>query len=147
MSVVAFREFGEPDKLACLAVFDANCPEYFAPNEREDYLRFLTPVPAGYTVCVSDGGVAGAFGVFPQRVNSASLNWIMIAPEAQGLGIGSRIMALAVQQGRSMGAVRLQIAASHKSAPFFCKFGAVKDAFIDNGWGKGMHRVDMTLQL
>jgi hypothetical protein len=40
---------------------------------------------------------------------------------------------------------RLHIAASHKSAPFFAKFGAQELTTIVNGWGPAMHRVDMLL--
>jgi hypothetical protein len=38
----------------------------------------------------------------------------------------------------------LHIAASHKSAPFFARFGAHEAARIVDGWGPQMHRVDMT---
>ncbi len=146
MSVVTFRDYLEADMSACLAIFDANCPEFFAPNEREDYFQFLAAIPAGYTVCVVDGGVTGAYGVFPEE-ESARLNWILIAPDAQGLGIGSGIVTQALQRGRALGAISLHISASHRSAPFFDKFGAVTEAVIDHGWGEGMHRVDMTLKL
>jgi hypothetical protein len=41
------------------------------------------------------------------------------------------------------GGGRVKIAASHLSAPFFAKFGAVPLRTTDDGWGPGMHRVDM----
>ncbi len=147
MTNVTFRDYQDTDKLACLTIFDANCPEFFAPNEREDYLRFLDLSPVGYKVCDVAGSLAGAFGVFPGAGDSAGLNWILLDPGAQGLGIGSEIMAQAIASARSCGAKRMQIAASHKSANFFEKFGAETEAIIDHGWGAGMHRVDMVLQL
>ena len=36
-----FRGYRPPDESACLALFDENCPAFFAPNERDDYLVFL----------------------------------------------------------------------------------------------------------
>ncbi len=147
MDGIEFRSYLESDQSACLALFDANCPEFFAPNEREDYLRFLNATPAGYTVCAVPGGVVGAFGVFPQCSDVVSLNWILLDPGSQGMGIGSAIMARVLARARSQVAVSVQIAASHKSAPFFSRFGAVAESTIEHGWGAGMHRVNMQLKL
>ncbi len=36
-----FRPYQTADREACLGLFDANCPEFFAPNERADYVAFL----------------------------------------------------------------------------------------------------------
>jgi hypothetical protein len=41
----------------------------------------------------------------------------------------------------------LDVAASQHSAPFFARFGARELARTDDGWGPGMHRVDMELPL
>ena len=38
---VTFRSYVSTDKSVCLKLFDANCPEFFAPNERVDYAEFL----------------------------------------------------------------------------------------------------------
>ncbi len=48
---------------------------------------------------------------------------------------------------RTCGEGPLHIAASHKSAPFFARFGAQETATTPNGWGRDMHRVDMELVL
>ena len=41
----------------------------------------------------------------------------------------------------------IDIAASHLSAPFFTKFGASTLSETPNGWGQGMHKVDMEIVL
>ena len=46
---------------------------------------------------------------------------------------------------RANGGGPLQIAASHKSAPFFAGFGDREVATTPNGFGPGRHRVDMVL--
>ncbi|MEM1405046.1 MAG: GNAT family N-acetyltransferase [Pseudomonadota bacterium] len=144
---LAFRDYGKDDESACLAIFDGNCPEFFAPNEREDYRAFLGASPKGYEVCLSAGDVVGAFGVFPQLDGAPSLNWILLHPNAQGLGLGSAIMARSSASARALEAAFLRIAASHKSAPFFEKFGAQRKRFTKHGWGRDMHRVDMELPI
>ncbi|MFK8050819.1 MAG: GNAT family N-acetyltransferase [Halioglobus sp.] len=144
---LTFRPYTKADQRACLTIFDANCPEYFAPNERADYLAFLDTCPVGYELCEVTGKVMGAFGVFDRGEKAKDLNWILLDPSSQGRGIGSAIMtrvsSLALAADRHL----VHIAASHKSAPFFAKFGAEVISVTDHGWGSGMHRHDMELHL
>ena len=46
-----FAPYADGDREACLALFDANCPTFFAPNERADYAAFLDQCPPDYQVC------------------------------------------------------------------------------------------------
>ena len=147
MSNSGFRQYRPADQDSCLALFDANCPASFAPNERTDYLAFLQDDPAGYEVCLLDGRLAGAFGLCPCAPGEGSLNWILLFPQMQGRGPGSAIVAYVLEKARSSGVLFLRIAASHKSAPFFARFGAEAVAETPNGWGPGMHRIDMELRL
>jgi len=146
-SKVTFRPYSRTDREACLGLFDANCPEFFAPNERTDYLAFLDSSPRGYELCLIDDDVAGAFGLIGNGVSRRRLNWIMLNPQFQGLGAGRAIMENVAALAASEGIQVVDIAASQKSAPFFAKFGAVTMTVTDNGWGSGMHRVDMELAL
>ena len=38
---ISFISYSPGHMAACLALFDANCPEYFSPGERSDYESFL----------------------------------------------------------------------------------------------------------
>lgn len=147
MSPVSFRPYRKADRQACTGIFDANCPAFFAPNERLEYEEFLDSASGDYEVCEVDGKVLGAFGLSVAGEDTKRLSWIMLDPQAQGLGVGSAIMQRVIQLGRSSRTSVVKIAASHKSAPFFARFGASATSFIENGWGPGMDRVDMELQL
>ena len=140
-----FRAYRTVDESECLALFDANCPAFFAPNEREDYQTFLRDDVRRYEVCLIGDRLVGAFGVLPSPTGSLALRWILLSPNVQGLGIGSAIMARVLDVVRTHGGGPLQIAASHKSAPFFSKFSARQVAVTPDGFGPGMHRVDMVL--
>lgn len=156
-----FRQYARVDRGRCLEIFDANCPDSFAPNERTEYSAFLDDVPAGYEVCVVDGKVAGAFGLIssprPGDPHRLRINWIMIDPAVQGRGVGRAMMERVGERARGVreraGAggdetpLEIDIAASHVSAPFFARFGAVESSRVENGWGAGMHRVDMVLRV
>ena len=128
-------------------MFDANCPEFFAPNERQDYESFLQDVPEAYEVCIFDGRLLGAFGLLTNGKNEKRINWILIDTDTQGLGIGSKIMERAIHLARTSNTKTVNIAASQKSAPFFARFGAIVTATTKDGWGSGMDRVDMVLVL
>ncbi|MGB0833450.1 MAG: GNAT family N-acetyltransferase [Psychrobium sp.] len=132
---------------ACLTLFDENCPEFFAPNERDDYRGFLDQQYDGYCVCELESKVVGAFGLLQQDDGSHAINWILLSPTAQGIGLGKQIMAQVVQTAQDKGVNEISIAASHLSAPFFAKFAAKVIKETPNGWGKGMHRVDMVLSV
>lgn len=142
-----FRPYSASDRQACLAIFEANCPEFFAPNERADYLRFLDGAPEHYEVCEERDGVSGAFGLPGDAGSPLTLTWIMLHPRAQGRGTGAAIMRRVLDIATERQSPLIHIAASHRSAAFFSRFGAVEKDRRENGWGPGMHRVDMVLPL
>lgn len=144
---VHFRPYSRNDRETCLGLFDANCPDFFAPGERPDYASFLDTSSACYELCLVQGQVVGAFGLTGHERLRRSLSWLLIHPSSQDLGIGSVVMARVIRLAVSLGLELVEIAASHKSAPFFTKFGAVINGFFPDGWGPGMHRVDMALAL
>lgn len=147
MTDVTFRPYRDADYQACVDIFDANCPEYFAPNERDEYRCFLRDLNEGYEVCEENGRVVGAFGLLGVGERAKGLNWILLDPRVQGIGIGSRIMKRVACIGSKSGAELIRISASHKSAPFFERFGAKAISITEDGWGPGMHRVEMELSL
>ena len=146
-SNVTFRPYSSGDRDVCLGLFDANCPEFFSPNERADYLSFLETEPSGYELCLVDDDVVGAFGLIGNDAPRRSLNWIMLDPRSQGLGVGRAVMERVAALAASEEIQIVDIAASHKSAPFFERFGAVALKVTPDGWGPSMHRVDMKLSL
>lgn len=144
---VTFRGNLSTDKAACLELFDANCPEYFAPNERKDYENFLAANPENYELCFVARPLVGAFGLMHDGAGDRNLRWVLLEPSSQGLGIGAMIMERVILNASESGARVVNIAASHKSAPFFAKFGSTKVTVTANGWGPGLDRVDMVLKL
>ena len=145
---IRFIPYDERNFGGCLSLFDGNCPQYFAINERQDYSDFLQSNPLGYVLGFSGETLVSAFGLNVGSSGSkASLSWILVSATAQGNGLGNNMMdhliELAVQQGVSI----LEIAASNLSAPFFAKFGATTISETAHGWGLDMHRVDMRLVL
>ncbi len=135
------------DEGACLGLFDLNCPQHFAPCERRDYAQFLDGEPLGYEVWRVDGRLVGACGLTGDDAECRRLSWILLDPAAMGLGVGSAMMRRSLACASRLGLRCVVIAASHLSAPFFARFGAVVVSETIDGWGPGMHRLDMEIRL
>lgn len=144
---VKFRPYLSTDRESCLALFDANTPKFFALNERLDYSQFLDFNPTEYEVCLSKKSIIGAFGLIGEEPQYKNLNWILISPKFQGAGVGSILINRAISIAHKEKLEHIKIAASHLSAPFFAKYGAQYILEIKDGWGIGMHRIDMELHL
>jgi hypothetical protein len=89
----------------------------------------------------------GAYGLYADGPDRLALRWIIVSAAAQQRGLGSMMMSRIVTGLRESEGVTLRISASHRSAPFFAKFGARELTTIPDGWGPGMHRVEMELLL
>ena len=146
MKTLTFRAYSPADRTACLDLFDANCPEFFAPNERVDYEGFLDEAPSTYWVCVRGREILAAFG-FVRHRERGRIQWIMVGREARGLGLGGRMMRRIQAEAGASGVRIIDIAASQKSASFFARYGAEPRQSIPEGWGPGLDRIDMELEL
>lgn len=147
MKEVSFRQYRRDHYEVCMSLFDANCPAYFAPNERADYEAYLSSVPVGYEIAYLDNESCGAFGFQILDAVQARLQWILVAPSAQGMGVGLQMMTRVKNLADSRRTQEVHIAASQKSAPFFARFGAKPGVTTPHGWGHGMHRIDMLLSV
>ena len=143
---IGFRFYTPGDYARCLEIFDANCPAYFAPNERADLDSFLDQHGANYEVCVQGETVVGSFCVLSEdNSDRCELRWIMLDPLHQGHGAGALIMRRAWELACEREASCIDIAASQYSATFFARFGATETKRTPDGWGPVMDRVDMVL--
>lgn len=148
MTDMQIRSYTPADQSACLAVFQQNVPDFFAPNEEADFIAFLQQAPKSYRVVTkrADTTILGCFGLTRhQEPTKASINWIMLASQAQGMGVGRLMMQDCLAQARQLKVNDILIAASQHSAPFFAHFGAIELARQADGWGPGMHKVDMLI--
>lgn len=147
-NAVHFLPYDDTHFDACMRLFDANCPDFFAPNEKADYQVFLKRAADRYRMVVLGGQVVGAFGVLDEgKAGRCRLNWIVVDSACHGSGVGRAIVGETIAVARQMCAGVVEIAASDKSAPFFAKFGARELQYTPHGWGPDMHRIDMELAL
>lgn len=145
---IDFKPYQSEDFSACMALFDDNCPSHFAPNEKADYQAYLEQLPEDYYIAYQGKKPLAAFGFLLNHTSKrGQITWIMVAKSTQGTGIGRQMMDKSRQLGLAADMEIVDIAASHLSAPFFARFGAKALNHIADGWGPGMHRIDMELVL
>lgn len=134
---------------ACLAIFDANCPAAFHPDERKDFVAFLAAPPYPYFVLVHDGAVLAAGGYrLIEGAASARLHWGMVRPDMQRQGLGRYLLLYRLREiGKLPGIETVECGTTPLSAPFFEKQGFRAIRVEKDGWGAGMDRVEMRKKL
>ncbi|NTT84677.1 GNAT family N-acetyltransferase [Tabrizicola fusiformis] len=145
-----FRPFRPDDITACLALFDGNCPRFFAPSEREEFASFLTaprPSDAPYLVLEDEGDILACGGIEISGPD-AHLTWGMVARDRHGQRLGTRLTEARLALARTLpGVERLILSTSQHTQGFYAGFGFAVTAHTPDGFGPGLDRVDMALLL
>lgn len=143
-----FRPFRPDDITACLAIFDGNCPRFFAPSEREEFAAFLTaphPADAPYLVLEDEGDILACGGIAVSGPD-AHLTWGMVARDRHGQRLGTRLTEARLALARTLpGVERLILSTSQHTQGFYAGFGFAVTAHTPDGFGPGLDRVDMAL--
>lgn len=126
-----FRPFEATDRRACLALLDANTPEFFGANERPDFEKFMDDLPGPYLVLVDGNRIIGCGGYCIEEANAsdgpsdirvARTTWGMVHPDYKGLGLGKLLFQHRRQMIKASGdADRIRVVTSQYIAGFFTK--------------------------
>ncbi|WP_462380571.1 GNAT family N-acetyltransferase [Pseudomonas sp. Marseille-QA0892] len=147
--MLTFERYNPSTRTACLGLFDANTPRFFAASERPDFERFLDHHASArhFEIGVLDGEVVscGGFRV-DAATGTAALAWGMVAPEFHGRGIGrvmthSRLGAAS----RHPGVIRIILDTSQHTQGFYARLGFKPVSLTRDGYGPGLDRWDMVL--
>ncbi|MEM1379903.1 MAG: GNAT family N-acetyltransferase [Pseudomonadota bacterium] len=148
MAAEAFRAYTGADRDQAMALLDANIPEAFHPGERGAFTEFLSAFATDYRVLPRQGRLIAAFALSAEpQPHTGRIRWLMAHPEVHGIGLGRAMMDEVKSEARARGIALITIAASHVSEAFYTRFGATVDVRTHDGWGPGMHRVDMTWRI
>jgi GNAT superfamily N-acetyltransferase len=150
--IVRVRSFRPSDRDACLALFDANAPQYFGHNERQEFAAFLDGLPPTFLVAERDlsGLLAcGGIEIYPDR-GEAEFRWVMVAPSAQKRGLGRVLMLLGARHLVERTAIRSILAyTTPQSAAFFGRLGFPTEIVRDelDYWTEGLDLRLLKIQL
>ena len=146
MNELIFSDYHPSDRPTCSAFFERNCPAYFAIEERSEYQAFLEAEPAQYWLGWANNVAVACYGVTMER-DVASIDWIMVDPSHQSMGVGDAMVKRAFDLFNKHNVKELKVATSQHANRFFERYGLVEISTTLHGWGKGMHRIDMVMSL
>ncbi len=143
-----FRPYTSADREACLALFAANTPHWFAPHEMEQYETFLADIPGQYFLMIENGAICGAGGIEIEATRPVAwLTWGMVDSTRHGQGLGKSLLDYRLNLLRAnLNVHRVCIDSSQHTAPFYEKYGFVTQRIIPDGYAKGLDRHEMELR-
>jgi ribosomal protein S18 acetylase RimI-like enzyme len=87
------RPYELSDTSALLAIIDLHTPTFFAPSEKEEFVKYLEKEIEDYFVIEINGKVIGAGGInYFADDKKARISWDMIHPDFQGQGLGAKLL-------------------------------------------------------
>lgn len=148
--MMSLRPYQPTDKDACMAVFHSNRPKFFTTEEIQEFSQFLDKALCPYFVQESeDKQIVGCGGYFFNEERSrGGLAWGMVHQDYHGQGLGKLLTLFRlVKLTEEIPTGELRIDTSHHTEAFYAKFGFVTEKVTPDGYGIGLHRHDMTVQL
>jgi len=124
-------------------------PTYFAPNEAEDFVEYLTKHIEDYFVIVDEHLVVGCGGInyFPDK-KLARLSWDMIHPNMQGKGLGEILVHFRIEHIKAHQLYdTIEVRTSQHAESFYRRFGFHTVKTAPNFWAKDLHLVQMKLNI
>ena len=145
------RPYQPSDRDACLSIFDANTPQFFLPGERADFEAWLngSEGSAEYLVTEETPGVVACGGLWfsEDADRPAGFAWGMVHPDWQRQGLGGALARVRLARLRALGVARARLDTSQLTAPFYARLGFQEVKRTANGYGPGLDRVDMIVNL
>ena len=145
----AVHEYAVEDRTACLALFDSNSPEFFAPEERADYATFLDRLPCRYLVMTAPRkGVIAAGGYYlTEEPRLGALAWGLVARSWHHRGVGRELLLVRLSHLRAGGALTVRVRTSQRTREFFERAGFHAVRVVEGGFAPDIDLVELRLQL
>lgn len=135
------RHYEASDKQDVLAIFDANCPTFFAREERQYLESYLENEIEIYAVIEVAGKIVGSGGVNTESAEDGKkgvISWGMIHPDFHGMKLGSKLLEWRIDQLKSIPAVTtIIVRTSQLVAAFYAKNGFVLKHVEADFWAPG----------
>ena len=96
-----------------------------------DWERFLRASPAGCFVAELDGRVCGTATTIVYEGRFAWIGMVLVDPECRGRGIGTRLLAKAIEHLDAVGVSTLKLDATPQGRPIYAKLGFVSEYEVE----------------
>jgi len=146
MTVV--KPYTPKNKEQVLALLKANTPEFFAPEEQKDLEDYLNNELEDYFVVLENNVIIGSGGInyFPDN-KEARISWDIIAPNAQGKGIGKQLMQHRIKHiNKNPNIDIIVVRTTQLVYPFYAKMGFELEKVEKDYWAKGFDLYQMIMK-
>ena len=143
-----FRSYALADRKACLDVLESNTPPFFLPTDRLLFEAFLQQLPGPYFVLTEHDRVAACGGCASDADGAAALTWGMVRRDLHCRGLGRELLRYRLDVIGGTGAPTLvRVRTSQLVQGFFETEGFTLRSVVPNGFGPGLDKVTMEVQL
>jgi [ribosomal protein S18]-alanine N-acetyltransferase len=132
----------------CLAVFDANTPQYFAPSERELFINYFTKGIEDYYVVEINNKVVACGGInYEDEKTTGVLSWGMVLPDYQKQGIGTALTQYRLNVMKAiLGITKGRVRTAQYTYKFYEKMGFTLNYFEAGYFGGLFDLYDMSVE-
>lgn len=152
MDSITTRPYSPGDQAACLQIFDSNTPKFLAPEERAEFVEFLSSAGGDdcpHLVLVQNGVIVACGGLFLRaEKHQAALSWGMVDRPLHKQRLGARLTTARIDLARNTtGIDELTLSTSQHTYGFYERFGFIVTKITQNHFAPGLHCYDMALRL
>lgn len=133
------RTYTDSDIDSLLNLLRLNTPEYFAREEEQDFIKYLSEKLDLYFVAEENGAIIGCGGI--NRYDdgkTAFISWDIIHPAHQGKGVGAKLTKYRIDVIKKREDVdKIIVRTSQHAFKFYEKMGFTLIEIIKDYWAQG----------
>ena len=142
------RPYKNEDRPFLLAILQLNTPDFFAPSEEEDFIKYLNNSADNFFVITQKDEILGCGGYnLSDDKLIGFISWDIFHPKAQGKGLGSELTQFRIAQLRKKSSVKtIVVRTSQLAFKFYEKQGFVLKEIKEDYWAPRFHLYYMELE-
>ena len=142
---ITIREYKSIDKSSVMNLIRLNTPEYFAPEEEDDFSNYLDNERQLYYVLLFNEKIVGCGGInFAENKTIGKISWDILHPEYQGKSLGTRLLEYRIEKLESIKSVqKITVRTSQVAYQFYEKQGFELKEIKKDYWAKGFDMYKM----
>lgn len=142
------REYIKSDFDSLLNLLILNTPKYFAPEEEQDFVEYLSEKRDLYFIAEENGAIVGCGGI-NRSVDgkTAFISWDMVHPGHQGKGIGATLTKYRIEVAKNItGIEKIVVRTSQHAFKFYEKMGFTLFETTKDYWAPGFDMYYMEMK-
>ena len=142
---ITIREYKSIDKSSVMNLIRLNTPEYFAPEEENDFSNYLDNEKELYYVLLFNEKIVGCGGInFAENKTIGKISWDILHPEYQGKSLGTRLLEYRIEKLEPIKSVqKITVRTSQVAYQFYEKQGFELKEIKKDYWAKGFDMYKM----